>query len=98
MSSSILPPQDEHLSTGWEPDVPAADSLVRQAVLAHASWAVAPARRAGQPWYDGDTWAGGILGDRGPITNWIIPKQPVDPAEVIASVDRELPRDVPYLF
>ncbi|GAB2586042.1 hypothetical protein [Kribbella endophytica] len=98
MTSSILPPEDEHLTTGWEPDVPAADSLVRQAVLAHASWAVAAARRADRPWYDGDTWAGGILGDRGPITNWIVPKQPVDPAEVIASVARELPRDVPYLF
>ncbi|MEV6288798.1 hypothetical protein [Kribbella sp. NPDC051770] len=98
MSSSILPPEGEHLATGWEPDLPADDSLVRQAVLAHASWAVAAARRADRPWYDDATWSGGILGDRGPITNWIIPKQPVPTQDVIAAVDRELPRDVPYLF
>ena len=48
------------LATGWEPDLAPADSLVRQAVLAHASWAIDAARRAGKPWYDGDTWAGGI--------------------------------------
>ncbi|QNE22255.1 N-acetyltransferase [Kribbella qitaiheensis] len=98
MSSSILPPEGEQLATGWEPDLPVADSLVRQAVLAHASWAIDTARRAGRPWYDGDTWAGGILGDRGPITNWIVPKQPVDPAEVIAAADREFGTSAPYLF
>ncbi|TDO50001.1 hypothetical protein EV643_105231 [Kribbella sp. VKM Ac-2527] len=98
MASSILPPEGEQLATGWEPDLEAADSLVRQAVLAHASWATDAARRAGRPWYDGDVWAGGILGDRGPLTNWIVPKQPVDPAEVIADAARELPNNVPYLF
>ncbi|TDD16931.1 hypothetical protein E1218_28795, partial [Kribbella turkmenica] len=98
MASSMLPPEDETLATGWEPDLPAADSLVRQAVLAHASWATDPARRAGKPWYDGDTWAGGFLGDRGPLTNWVVQKQPVDPAEVIADVARELPNNLPYLY
>lgn len=98
MGSSLLPPEDEPLATGWEPDLPAADSLVRQAVLAHASWAVDAARRGGRPWYDGDTWAGSVLGDRGPITNWIVPKQPVDPSLILAGVDRELPSGVPYLF
>ncbi|WP_328521635.1 hypothetical protein [Kribbella sp. NBC_00359] len=98
MASSILPPEGETLATGWEPELAPADSLVRQAVLAHASWAIDAPRRAGQPWYDGDTWAGGILGDRGPLTNWVVPKQPVDPAEVIAEAARELPNNVPYLF
>jgi GNAT superfamily N-acetyltransferase len=98
MASSILPPEGEDLATGWEPGLPPADSLVRQAVLAHASWATDAARRAGRPWYDGDTWAGGILADRGPITNWIVPKQPVDPAAVLADAARELPNNVPYLF
>ncbi|WP_433168444.1 GNAT family N-acetyltransferase [Kribbella sp. CA-247076] len=96
--ASMLPPEDEALATGWEPDLPPADSLVRQAVLAHASWATDPARRAGKPWYDGDAWAGGFLGDRGPLTNLVVQKQPVDPAEVIAEVARELPNNVPYLF
>jgi hypothetical protein len=98
MASSILPPEGESLATGWEPDLPPTDSLVRQAVLAHASWATDAARRAGKPWYDGDAWAGGFLGDRGPFSNWVVQKQPVDPAEVIAGVARQLPNNVPYLF
>ncbi|TWD83638.1 hypothetical protein FB561_4804 [Kribbella amoyensis] len=98
MGASILPPEGEHLATGWEADLPADDSLVRQAVLAHASWATDAARRTGNPWYDGETWAAGFLGDRGALTNWVVLKQPVDPGEVIAAVDREFPRDAPYLF
>ncbi|TCO51753.1 acetyltransferase (GNAT) family protein [Kribbella antiqua] len=98
MASSILPPEGETLATGWEPDLAPADSLIRQAVLAHASWATDAARRAGKPWYDGDAWAGGILGDRGPLTNWVVAKQPVDPAEIILDAARELPNNVPYLF
>lgn len=98
MASSILPPKGEHLATGWEPDLPATDSLVRQAVLAHASWAVDAARRSGRPWYDGDTWSGGVLGDRSPITNLVVPKQPVGPAEILAEVARELPANIPYLY
>lgn len=98
MASSILPPEGEALATGWEPDLAPTDSLVRQAVLAHASWATDAARRAGKPWYDGDSWAGAVLGDSGPMTNWVIQKQPVDPAEVILEAARELPNNVPYLF
>ncbi|MFG1813031.1 hypothetical protein ACGFIF_04615 [Kribbella sp. NPDC049174] len=98
MASSILPPEGESLATGWEPDLAPTDSLVRQAVLAHASWATDAARRAGKPWYDGDAWAGGFLGDRGPLTNWVVQKQPIDPAEVIADVARRLPNNVPYLY
>ncbi|WP_406056406.1 GNAT family N-acetyltransferase [Kribbella sp. NBC_00889] len=98
MASSILPPEGEALATGWEPDLAPADSLVRQAVLAHASWATDAARRAGKPWYDGDSWAGSVLGDSGPMTNWVIQKQPVDPAEVILDAARQLPNNVPYLF
>ncbi|TCC05281.1 GNAT family N-acetyltransferase [Kribbella soli] len=98
MASSILPPEGETLATGWEPDLAPADSLIRQAVLVHASWAVDAARRAGKPWYESDTWAGGILGERGALTNWVVPKQPVDPAGIVAEVARELPGDAPYLF
>src|SRR4029453_5951236 len=93
MASSILPPEGETLATGWEPDLDPADSLVRQAVLAHASWAVDAPRGAGKPWGDGNTQAGGILGDRGPLTNWVVPKQPVDPADVITDANRELPNN-----
>ncbi|MEV0792487.1 GNAT family N-acetyltransferase [Kribbella sp. NPDC050459] len=98
MASSIVPPDGETLATGWEPGLEPADSLMRQAVLAHASWAVDAARRAGKPWYDGDTWAGAILGDRSALTNWVVPKQPVDPAGIVAEAARELPSGAPYLF
>ena len=29
MSTSIIPPEGEHLTTGWEPDLAAQDTLVR---------------------------------------------------------------------
>ena len=67
MTSSIIPDENEHLMTGWEPDVPADDTLVRQAVLAHASWPVEVARALGRPWRHTDRWAGGWVGDRGRI-------------------------------
>ncbi|MEV8372014.1 GNAT family N-acetyltransferase [Kribbella sp. NPDC056861] len=98
MGSSILPPEGEHLATGWEPELPAADSLVRQAVLAHASWAVDAAQRAGRPWHDGDSWAGGIVADRGSITNWVVAKQPVDPNAILTEVAALFPPSVPYLY
>ncbi|MGA9310561.1 MAG: hypothetical protein WBV74_09345 [Pseudonocardiaceae bacterium] len=50
MSTSMLPAEGEHLTTGWEPDLAAGDTLVRQAVLVHASWPVRVARSAGRPW------------------------------------------------
>jgi GNAT superfamily N-acetyltransferase len=40
---------DEHLTTGWEPAVPAADSLLRRYVLASAGRAAFMARCAGGP-------------------------------------------------
>ncbi len=98
MGTSIVPPEDEYLATGWEPDLPPEDSLVRQAVLAHASWATEAARLAGRPWHDGDTWAGGALSDRGLFANWVLPKQPVDPRPLLDEVHAVIPAGVPYLF
>ncbi len=97
-TSSLVPPDDEHLATGWEPDLPAEDSLKRQAVLAHAGWATEVARRSGRPWYDGDAWAGGAPSERGLFANWVVPKQPVDPGVLVAEVDALFPAGVPYLF
>ena len=37
--TSLLPEEGEYLTTGWEDDVEPGDSIVRQAVLAHVSWA-----------------------------------------------------------
>lgn len=97
--TSLLPSEDEHLTTGWEPDLAAADSIVRQAVLVHASWAVAQASNIGRPWRDRPDWAGGHAGDRGAMTNWVIVKQPLlDLGQVIDQVHTLFPRDVPYLL
>lgn len=95
----LLPPEDEHLTTGWEPDLAAADTLVRQAVLVHASWPVSVARGAGRPWASGPRWAGGWIGDRGALTNPVVLVQPLtDPGSLLAEVDALFPAHVPYLM
>lgn len=97
--TSILPPEGEHLTTGWEPTLPAEDSLVRQAVLVHALWAVELARQAGRPWRDGDDWAGGYAADSGAFSNQIVLKRPVgDPGRSLGQVAAFYPTDVPYLL
>lgn len=97
--ASILPPADEQLTTGWEPDVPAADSLVRQSVLVHTAWAVELARCAGRSWHEGDDWAGGYVGDSGALTNQVVLKRPdVDPARVLGQLAAFYPAHVPYLL
>jgi GNAT superfamily N-acetyltransferase len=97
--TSLLPDDDEHLATGWEPELDPTDSVVRQAVFAHASWAVQPARMLGRPWRDGPAWAGAHVGDKGALTNWVVLKQPgLDLARVIGEVDELFPAGVPFLL
>jgi hypothetical protein len=99
VTTSLLPPEGEHLTDGWEPDCPAHDTLVRQAVLVHASWAVELARRAGRPWHRGGHWAGGHVGDRGMITNWVVLlRPPTDGAGLVDSIGQLFPPEVPYLL
>jgi hypothetical protein len=97
--TSLVADEGEHLTTGWEPELDAADSIVRGCVLVHASWAITPARSLGRAWRDGPEWAGGHTGDRGALTNLVMLKQPaVDLDRVIGEVDGLLPAGVPYLF
>jgi GNAT superfamily N-acetyltransferase len=97
--TSLLPDDDEHLTTGWEPDVDPADSVVRASVLVHASWAVAQARSLGRPWRDGPEWAAGHCGDRGAMTNWVVLKRPLlDLDVVMGEVDELFPPGVPFLL
>jgi hypothetical protein len=99
MSSSMVPPEGEHLTTGWEADLPPEDTLVRQAVLVHASWPVAVAGAAGRPWRSAAGWAGGWIGDRGALTNPVILTQPMTRAEdVLEEINGLFPPDVPYLL
>jgi GNAT superfamily N-acetyltransferase len=99
VATSLLPSEGDHLSTGWEPDVPPDDTLVRQAVLAHASWATTLARNVGRPWHTSAAWAGGRVGDRGAMTNWVVLTHPLDdPAAVLAEVAGLFPVEIPYLL
>ena len=99
MAASIVPPEGEHLTTGWEPDLARDDTLGRQAVLVHASWPVEVARSAGRPWRSGPHWAGGWIGDRGALTNPVVlTRPPADPAAVLAEVGQLFPPEVPYLL
>lgn len=99
MTESIIPAEGEALTSGWEPDLPAEDTLVRRAVLVHASWPVAVARGAGRPWRTETRWAGGWIGDRGALTNPVMLLQPLtDPAGVLAEINALFPPHVPYLL
>lgn len=99
MTSRLVPPPDEHLTTGWEQDLPAGDTLLRRAVLVHAGFPVAVARAAGRPWRSGPRWAGAWIGDRGGLTNWVVLRQPpTDIGGVIAEIHELFPPAVPYLL
>jgi hypothetical protein len=99
MSTSIIPPEGEHLTTGWEPELAAEDTVVRQAVLAHASWPTAVAGAAGRPWRAAPNWAGGWIGDRGALTNPVVLTQPLTQAkEVLDDIGSLFPPHAPYLL
>ena len=72
----MLPDEGEHLTTGWEADLDPADSLVRQAVLAHVSWAHAIAEAARGTSTDRPVWGAGCGGHPSPMLNWVLVKQP----------------------
>lgn len=99
MTAPIVPPEDEHLTTGWEPEVPADDTLVRQAVLVHASWPVEVATSLGRPTRTTPRWAGGRIGERGALTNPVVLLQPLtDPRSVLTEIAELFPPSVPYLL
>ena len=94
-----MPPAEEHLTTGWEADLPADDTLVRQAVFVHASWPLLLAQAAGRPHRRTARWAGAWLSDRGALANPVVLLQPLDdPAGRLAEIDRLVPAQVPYLL
>ncbi len=99
MTESVVPAPDEHLTDGWEPDLPAQDTLVRQAVLAHASWPVAVAISSGRPWHRDEHWSGAWLGDRGAFTNMVMPTcPPKDPAALVAAFNALVPPYASYVL
>jgi hypothetical protein len=97
--TSLAADDDEVLTTGWEPDVPASDSIVRAAVLVHGSWAVTLARAMGRPWHDEAGWAAGQTTDRVALANWVVLKQPLlDVSAVVADAGSVMPDTAPYVL
>lgn len=99
MTESIVPAPDEHLTTGWEPDTPATDTLVRSALLAHASWPVHVAAALGHPHRTTDRWAAGRIADRGALSNPALLLQPLtDPTGVLDELAAVFPPPVPFVL
>lgn len=101
MTESILPAEGEHLTDGWEPDAPPDDTLVRRAVLVHASWPVAVATALARPWRRTERWAGAWIGEAGALVNPVILTQPVaeqDAGGVVAEVAELIPPGTPYFL
>lgn len=101
MEDRLVPPPEEHLTTGWEPGVPASDTLVRQAVLLHAAWPLTVARAAGRPRAERPGWASAWIGDRGAFTNWVVLLRPMaeqDSATVVAEVAEIIPAQATYFL
>ena len=72
----MLPEEGEYLTTGWEDDLPASDSLVRQGVLAHVSWARALTWAARGQFSEGHGWCAGRGGGASALLNWAIVTSP----------------------
>ncbi len=101
MADSIEPDEGEHLATGWEPGLPATDTLVRRAVEVHASWLLAVAASLGRPSRRTDRWAGAFVGERGSLTNPVVVTRPLaaeEYAEVVAQVADLVPTGVPFFL
>ena len=64
----MLPDEGEYLTTGWEPELEPSDSLVRQAILAHVSWARVIATARGSA-VDEPGWAAGRTSRGSPMLN-----------------------------
>lgn len=101
MSESVIPAEGEHLTNGWEPDAPPDDTLVRRAVLTHASWPVAVARALGAPHHRTDGWAGALIGSTGELSNPVVLTRPVaaaDAGDLVAEVGALIPPESAYFL
>ena len=93
--TSLLPEEGEYLTTGWEPDVAAGDSLVRQAVDAHVSWARTLTAAARGDFTTGADWCAGRGAGASALLNWaIITRPPRDWAATARSVSAAYPDTV----
>ena len=101
MSDSIVPGEGEHLTNGWEADVPPDDTLKRRAVLVHAGWPIAVARALGVPHRRTGRWAGAVVGAAGELSNPVVLTAPLaaeDAAGLVAEVAELVPPTSPYFL
>ena len=74
--TSLLPDEGEYLTTGWEPELDPADSLVRQGIEVHVSWARTLTTAARGDFHEAPGWAMGSGGDTTALLNQVIVRQP----------------------
>ena len=101
MADSILPDEGEHLTTGWEPDLPPSDTLKRRAVLVHASWPVTVAAAVDRPARRTERWAGAMIAADGDLTNPVVLTQPLadrDAASLVEEVGELIPATTSYFL
>ncbi len=102
VDDSIAAGPGERLPDGWDPDTPDSDTWVRAAVAVHADWVVSAAEAKGRPWRRTDRWVGAWAGDRGELTNAVMPLRPsTGPdwwADVLGEAADLVPASSPYLL
>lgn len=74
--SSLLPQEGEYLTTGWESGLDPADSVIRQGIDVHVSWARALAEAARGRFVDRPGWCAGSGGTTTALLNFAIVRQP----------------------
>jgi len=85
--TSMLPGPGEYLTTGWERDLDPADSLVREGVDAHVSWARALTTAARGRFVETDAFCAGFGGGASALLNWaIVTRPPEDWGAVAAAI------------
>lgn len=95
MTSSSGP----ELTTGWEHDLRAEDTLVRQAVLAYALWVEESAAAAGRATQRDHMVCMAHVSDRGAFSNAAVRLRPADEMEsIFGALDSFYPRHVPYVL
>ena len=93
--SSLLPDEGEYLTTGWEDDLDPGDSIERQAVLAHISWARTLTSAARGQFAEGRSWSAGSGGGASALLNQaIITSPPRDWAATVEALSAAYPAGV----
>ena len=86
--TSLLPEEGEYLTNGWEPDLDSADSLLRQGIDSHVSWARALTTAARGEFRVTSGWAAASGGVTSALLNQFIVRQPPTDWRAVADAIR----------